>query len=77
MGNRKLFLRYPPEYAEDKKVLNLRVEALEDFIEDNHSNSTSSSSWTPTVALILVNLLGVLGLLSPEKVTSFSKLLGH
>lgn len=75
MGNRKLFPKYPAEWEQHPQVLSRRVGAIEDHLET--SNVTSQASWLPTVALLLVNLLGVLGLLSPEKVADFTKLLGH
>lgn len=80
MGNRKLFLRYPPEWERHPDVVHLRVRALEEEIEEHltpPSNNTSAGSWMPTAILFLLYTLGGLGLVSPEKVVYLEKLFGN
>lgn len=76
MANRKLFPKYPPDWEQHPHVLNRRLNAVEDHLEET-ANAPSPNSLWPAAAILLLNLLGVLGLVSPEKVAQLSKLFGH
>lgn len=79
MPNRKLFPRYPAEWAKHPDVLSRRVGAIEDHLEENHRPLSNAElpALSQYIPGLILWLCGLLGLALPEWVANALKAMGH
>jgi hypothetical protein len=78
MGNRKLFPKYPAEWSNHPDVLNQRVGAIEEHLEQYPQLSSASEGLLIPLGVVALQILSALSLVSPEaRDAALQRLLGH
>lgn len=77
MQDRKIFPRYPPEWARHPDVLDKRVSAVEEHLEQSPQSSSGSHGLFAPLTILIVEILSAVSLVSPAVRETLLKLLGH
>lgn len=77
MPHRKRFPPLPDFARGHPKALEWRVDRIEDHLESHPSNSEAPLGLCGYIPAIVLWLLGLVGLVSPETAASALKALGH
>ena len=77
MPHRKIFPRYPKQWERHPDILNQRIGAIEEHLEQSPQSSSEHQGLFAPILILLVEILSGLSLVSQEVRDSLLKALGH